>query len=124
MHDDRSLVEGRLERALRQFLCPAQCPDRVPLVLSAWHVPGEPVPVDQALQAAYEPFSTGALRGKPWSTSWFRIVGRVPGEWTGRLVEVASTPASRVTGPVSRRRGSSTTPTPSPSRAFTRTTGT
>ncbi|WP_326784823.1 alpha-mannosidase [Streptomyces sp. NBC_00151] len=99
MHDDRSLVEARLERALRQFLRPAQYGDRVPLTLSAWHAPGEPVPVGQALHASYEPFSTGTVWGKPWSTSWFRIEGRVPEEWAGRLVEVVIDPGFTGDGP-------------------------
>ncbi|MER5396330.1 glycoside hydrolase family 38 C-terminal domain-containing protein [Streptomyces sp. NPDC002599] len=99
MHDDRSLVEARLERALRQFLRPAQYGDRVPLTLSAWHAPGEPVPVGQALQASYEPFTTGTVWGKPWSTSWFRIEGRVPEEWAGRLVEVVVDPGFTGDGP-------------------------
>ncbi|PKT71581.1 alpha-mannosidase [Streptomyces populi] len=99
MHDDRSLVEARLERALRQFLRPAQYGDRVPLTLSVWHVPGEPVPVGQALQASYEPFTTGTLWGKPWSTSWFRIEGRVPEEWAGRPVEVVIDPGFTGDGP-------------------------
>lgn len=99
MHDDRSLVEARLERALRQFLRPAQYGERVPLTLSVWHVPGEPVPVGQALQASYEPFTTGTLWGKPWSTSWFRIEGRVPGEWAGRPVEVVIDPGFTGDGP-------------------------
>ncbi|WP_328672178.1 alpha-mannosidase [Streptomyces sp. NBC_00328] len=99
MHDDRSLVEARLERALRQFLRPAQYGDRVPLTLSAWHAPGEPVPVGQALQASYEPFTAGTAWGKPWSTSWFRIEGRVPEEWAGRLVEVVIDPGFTGDGP-------------------------
>lgn len=37
MHDDRTLVEGRLERALHQFIRPAQYADRSPLGLSVWH---------------------------------------------------------------------------------------
>lgn len=99
MHDDRSLVEARLERALRQWLRPAQYADRVPLALSVWHVPGEPVPVDQALQASYEPFTVGTVWGKPWSTSWFRIDGRVPEEWAGRPVEVVIDPGFTGDGP-------------------------
>ena len=42
-----------------QFVRPAQYAERVPLVLSVWHVPGEPVPVDQAPQADYETLTTG-----------------------------------------------------------------
>ncbi|MET9385191.1 glycoside hydrolase family 38 C-terminal domain-containing protein [Streptomyces sp. NPDC002928] len=99
MHDDRTLVEARLERALRQFVRPAQYGAKVPLVLSVWHVPGEPVPVDQALQAAYEPFTTGTEWGKPWSTSWFRLEGRVPEEWAGRRVEAVIDPGFTGDGP-------------------------
>ncbi|UFQ18854.1 MULTISPECIES: alpha-mannosidase [Streptomyces] len=112
MHDDRLLVEGRLERALRQFIRPAQYPHRVPLALSVWHVPGggaspagaEPgvwgtVPVAAALEAAYEPFEAGTEWGSPWSTSWFRLRGHVPEEWRGRRVEVVVDPGFTGDGP-------------------------
>ncbi|MFI6088626.1 alpha-mannosidase [Streptomyces sp. NPDC051218] len=99
MHDDRLLVEGRLERALRQFIRPAQYADRVSLALSVWHAPGEPVPVAEALDAAYEPFETGTAWGKPWSTSWFRLRGQVPEAWRGRHVEVVIDPGFTGEGP-------------------------
>ncbi|MFB6981987.1 alpha-mannosidase [Streptomyces scopuliridis] len=99
MHDDRSLVEGRLERALRQFIRPAQYAAREPLSLSVWHVPGEPVPVGQALQGSYEPFTTGTEWGSPWSTSWFRLEGVVPESWAGRAVEVVIDPGFTGEGP-------------------------
>ncbi|MFF1376319.1 alpha-mannosidase [Streptomyces sp. NPDC058308] len=99
MHDDRLLVEGRLERALRQFIQPAQYARRTPLSLSVWHAPGEPVPVATAIEAAYEPFETGTQWGNPWSTSWFRIQGRVPEEWRGRRVEVVIDPGFTGDGP-------------------------
>ncbi|MGW0905635.1 alpha-mannosidase [Streptomyces sp. NPDC002853] len=99
MHDDRLLVEGRLERALRQFIRPAQYADRVPLDLSVWHAPGEPVPVAEALDATYEPFETGTAWGKPWSTSWFRLRGEVPDDWRGRHVEVVVDPGFTGEGP-------------------------
>ena len=44
MHDDRRLVEERLDRALRQRIQPAVYAAYLPLELTAWHVPGEPVP--------------------------------------------------------------------------------
>ncbi|MFE2373240.1 alpha-mannosidase [Streptomyces sp. NPDC059398] len=87
MHDDRSLVEGRLERALHQFIRPAQYTARAGLTLSVWHVPGEPVPVAEALRGTYEPFTAGTRWGRPWSTSWFRLEGVVPDAWAGRRVE-------------------------------------
>ncbi|MFE0101864.1 alpha-mannosidase [Streptomyces sp. NPDC059009] len=88
MHDDRRQVEDRLERALRQFIRPAQYAHRTPLTLSVWHTPGEPVPVAEAMAADYAPFEPGEVWGKPWSTSWFRLEGTVPKEWEGRRVEV------------------------------------
>ncbi|MFG2139681.1 alpha-mannosidase [Streptomyces sp. NPDC048650] len=99
MHDDRPLVEGRLERALGQFIRPAQYAARVPLELAVWHTPGEPVPVAQALRATYEPFAAGDVWGPPWSTSWFRLTGEVPGEWAGRRVEAVIDPGFSGDGP-------------------------
>ncbi|MEU6124248.1 glycoside hydrolase family 38 C-terminal domain-containing protein [Streptomyces sp. NPDC047123] len=99
MHDDRLLVEGRLERALRQFIRPAQYARRAPLALSVWHAPGEPVPVGTALDAVYEPFEAGTEWGNPWSTSWFRIQGQVPEEWRGSRVEVVIDPGFTGEGP-------------------------
>ncbi|MFJ9038111.1 alpha-mannosidase [Streptomyces sp. NPDC102406] len=99
MHDDRHLVEGRLERAMRQFVRPAQYAARSPLTLSAWHAPGEPVPVAEALRGTYEPFAAGSVWGKPWSTSWFRLEGQVPAEWAGRHVEAVVDPGFSGQGP-------------------------
>ncbi|MFJ2705179.1 alpha-mannosidase [Streptomyces sp. NPDC087428] len=92
MHDDSTLVEGRLERALRQFIRPAEYAARTPLTLAVWHTPGEPVPVAEALTARYEPFTAGTVWGSPWTTSWFRLDGAVPQEWAGRRVEVVVDP--------------------------------
>ncbi|WP_030574537.1 alpha-mannosidase [Streptomyces aureocirculatus] len=99
MHDDRLLVEERLERALRQFIRPAQYAARVPLALSVWHAPGEPVPVGEAVAESYEPFEAGSEWGKPWSTSWFRLEGEVPREWEGLRVEAVIDPGFTGDGP-------------------------
>lgn len=103
MHDDRLLVEGRLTRAMGQFIRPAIYADRVPLALTAWHVDGEPVPVGEALKAlsdgAFEPFAPGTPWGPPWSTSWFRLEGAVPAGWAGRRVEAVIDPGFGNDGP-------------------------
>ncbi|MFE7040946.1 alpha-mannosidase [Streptomyces atratus] len=99
MHDDRTLVEDRLERALHQFIRPAQYPARTPLALSVRHIPGEPVPVAEVLEGTYEPFTAGTEWGKPWSTSWFRLEGTVPEDWAGRRVEVVVDPGFSGQGP-------------------------
>ncbi|MDP4505602.1 alpha-mannosidase [Nonomuraea turcica] len=87
MHDDRSLVEGRIDRVLRERIAPAVYAETVPLELAAWHVPDEPVPVAEALAAGYEPFEVGTRWGRPWSTTWLRATGSVPERWAGRRVE-------------------------------------
>ncbi len=87
MHDDRQLVEERIDRVLRECVTPAVYAARAPLELAAWHVPDEPVPVDAALAARYEPFDIGTRWGRPWSTTWLRATGAVPAEWAGRRVE-------------------------------------
>ncbi|MET8011699.1 glycoside hydrolase family 38 C-terminal domain-containing protein [Streptomyces sp. NPDC005271] len=92
MHDDRPLVEGRLDRALSQFIRPAQYAEHRPLALSAWRTPGEPVPVAEALAGTYEAFEPGTDWGSPWSTWWFRLEGAVPAEWAGRRVEAVIDP--------------------------------
>jgi alpha-mannosidase len=87
MHDDRRLVEERLERVMAERIRPALYSASTPLVLTAWPVPGEPVPVAAALAARYVPFQPGQWWGAPWSTTWFRALGEVPGDWAGRRVE-------------------------------------
>jgi len=88
MHDDRRLVEARLDRVLAERIRPAVYAEKVPFELGIWKVPGEPVPVAEALATAeYAPFKVGERWGTPWSTAWFRVSGTVPAEWAGRRVE-------------------------------------
>ncbi|HEY3507268.1 MAG TPA: glycoside hydrolase family 38 C-terminal domain-containing protein [Actinocatenispora sp.] len=98
MHDDRVLVERRLDRAMEQWIRPALYSATAPLQVEVWHVPdepdptgrsvaAEPRPVADALTAAYEPMSIGTRWGRPWSTSWFRVTGAVPAEFAGKRVE-------------------------------------
>lgn len=87
MHDDRRFVEGRLDRAMAERIRPAVYAATTPLSLAAWPVPGEPVPVTEALAARYSPFLPGQQWGSPWSTTWFRARGEVPATWAGRRVE-------------------------------------
>ena len=87
MHDDRVLVEKRIERELWQRVLPHLYRDRVPLRVEAWEVPGEPVPYEHAVAQRFEPFEVGAPWGRPWGTTWFRLRGEVPSDWRGRSVE-------------------------------------
>ncbi|MFJ5259946.1 alpha-mannosidase [Streptomyces sp. NPDC088387] len=87
MHDDRSLVEGRLKRVLDERIRPAVYPESVPLDVAVWHAPDEPVPVAEGLAAEPGPIRVGDKWGAPWGTSWFRVTGTVPEAWAGRTVE-------------------------------------
>ncbi|MEV7339237.1 glycoside hydrolase family 38 C-terminal domain-containing protein [Streptomyces sp. NPDC093544] len=87
MHDDRNLVEARLERVLRERIRPAVHPESTPLAVEIWSTPGEPVPVAEGLAAPTRPIAPGTPWGTPWGTSWFKVTGTVPAEWSGRTVE-------------------------------------
>ncbi|MEV8420972.1 alpha-mannosidase [Streptomyces niveus] len=88
MHDRRKSGEARTAHFLDHRLHPALYTARLPMEVGAWHIPGEPVPVDVALRAGYAPFVVGERwGGGPWSTSWFRFTAEVPERWAGRRVE-------------------------------------
>ncbi|SEF53610.1 alpha-mannosidase [Actinacidiphila yanglinensis] len=87
MHDDRQLVEARLDRVLRERIRPAIHPETTPLDVEIWSAPGEPVPVAEGLSAPTRPITAGTPWGSPWGTSWFKVTGTVPAAWAGRTVE-------------------------------------
>ncbi len=87
MHDDRRMIEDRIERVLRERVMPAVYPESVPVDLQVWHAPGEPVPVGTALAADYTSARVGDRWGPAWGTTWFRVSAEVPHEWAGRTVE-------------------------------------
>ncbi len=91
MHDDRRLTEKRLDRFVRERIAPAIYARTVPLTLSSWDVPGEPVPAAEAIRQAYGPLEHGSAWGRAWSTKWIRLQGEVPDGWgaaEGTTVEV------------------------------------
>ncbi|MGB0111718.1 MAG: glycoside hydrolase family 38 C-terminal domain-containing protein [Ilumatobacteraceae bacterium] len=76
MHNDRELVEKRIQRELWQRVLPLVHPERRPLTIEAGP------DVDHL-----EPFETGTSWGAPWATTWFRLSGEIPDGWSGRRVE-------------------------------------
>ncbi|MCB5182656.1 alpha-mannosidase [Streptomyces antimicrobicus] len=87
MHDDRRITEQRLRRVLAERVRPAVHSHRLPLTVERWDVPGEPVPVAEALAAPYGPCAVGDAWGPAWGTTWFKVTGTVPAEYAGRTVE-------------------------------------
>lgn len=87
MHDDRVLVEKRIERELWQRVLPHMYRRRLPLSVEAWHAPGEPVTHDEAAAQRFEPIAPGTRWGRPWGTTWFRLSGEVPSGWAGPQLE-------------------------------------
>lgn len=81
MHDDRRITEVRLDRFVRERIIPAVYTRSVPLALSSWDVPDEPVTVMEALRHDFVPQEPGAAWGKPWGTKWLRLQGEVPESW-------------------------------------------
>ncbi|WP_411375624.1 alpha-mannosidase [Arthrobacter sp. MPF02] len=81
MHDDRRITEVRLERFVRERIIPAVYSRTLPLALSSWDVPDEPVPVLEAMRQEFSPQEHGAPWGKPWGTKWLRLQGEVPESW-------------------------------------------
>jgi alpha-mannosidase len=87
MHDRIASGEERIAAFLADRLRPALYPQRLPMDVGAWHIPGEPVPAEVALRAEYAPFAVGEPWGRPWATTWFSVQATVPERWAGRRVE-------------------------------------
>ncbi|TQJ58250.1 alpha-mannosidase [Arthrobacter sp. SLBN-83] len=83
MHDDRRITEVRLARFVRERIGPAVYGRSVPLALSSWEVPDEPVPALEAMRQEFQPQEQGASWGRPWGTTWLRLQGEVPESWGG-----------------------------------------
>lgn len=81
MHDDRRITEQRLDRFVRERLLPSIYGRSIPLELSSWEAPGEPVPAAEAIRQVFTPQEHGAAWGKAWSTKWLRLQGEVPEAW-------------------------------------------
>jgi len=94
MPDLTDPVEERLARFRAERLLPALYRERVALDVTAWEVPGEPVPFAEAVDpevSDFVPFEVGSAYGPPWATTWFRATGEVPAgwdAWDGTAVEV------------------------------------
>ena len=90
MHDDSGLVERRIRRELAERVMPSMYSATMPMLVTAWDTPGEPVPHDvavAALAAEGRPFEVGSKWSRPWGTTWFGFRADVPAEWVGPQLE-------------------------------------
>lgn len=79
------VTERRIARALgrvRRLIYP----ERLPLNVEAFEVPGEPMEPAEAVCQSFTPFATGGLWGELWGTVWFHFSGTIPPAWKGREV--------------------------------------
>lgn len=70
MHDDRDLIEKRIDREVWERVLPLVYADRRSLAVTAG-----PTCDDQS------PFSVGTAWGAPWDTTWFILSGELPDAW-------------------------------------------
>ncbi|CAN3702511.1 hypothetical protein MMX123_02535 [Microbacterium sp. MM2322] len=75
-------VSDRIDRFVQETLRPLVVAASAPVDISAWRVPGEPVPFSDILDKPFQPFTVGQRWGTPWSTLWLHVTGLVPAAWT------------------------------------------
>lgn len=81
MHQTTELIDLRIRRFVEERLEPAKYRARIPVEVTAWRAPGEPIPFAEAVVESYEPFAIGHTWGRAWSTVWFHVTGTVPAGW-------------------------------------------
>ncbi len=74
----------RCDRVIRQRVRPHIHRVIAPLEVSAFDIPGEPMPVPEFFDKVkngtidFHPFAIGSKWGTTWGTTWFRVHGRIP----------------------------------------------
>lgn len=81
-------VFERADRCVRDHFWPATTGPRHRLRLSAWAVPGEPIPFSRVPTDAFTEITPGWAWGSPWSTTWFRVEGHIPDDWDPASVDL------------------------------------
>lgn len=73
VHDDRELAERRIAREMWERVLPLVHAERRPLTVEAGPRPDD-----------LSPFAVGDDWGAAWQTTWFRLTGSVPEDWSQR----------------------------------------
>jgi len=85
VHDNRTILENRVNREFFERILPAHIARRIPLAVTAHTLEGEPVPFAELVGAGFTPISPGTPWGRPWGTTWFHVTGEVPADLRGDL---------------------------------------
>ncbi len=104
MHDQGTVLDGRVRRHLDEKIWPASTTRVADLEVA--HAPvtdadgapsagaapgvvgqGEPIPVADGLRLTYTPLAIGSAWGPAWGTTWMRFRGTVPPEHRGAHLE-------------------------------------
>src|SRR3954463_16438803 len=83
MHDNDGQAQLRIGNFLSTRLGPRLYRRILPLTVTAWEGPDEPVPFAEAVTQSFTPFAAGRPWSKPWGTTWFHVTGEVPPGWGG-----------------------------------------
>ena len=119
MHDDRRLVEGRIDRVLHERIAPAVYCATVPMRLRGWRVPGEPVSIREAERQPTSRSRSVTLGAHPGRRCGSGPKASSRRNGSGAASRRCSTLVSLVTGLDSKPKRSCTTPQGARSRAFT-----
>ncbi|MGC5165808.1 alpha-mannosidase [Luteimicrobium sp. DT211] len=68
----------RVDRFLLERLEPHREAAALPLTVTAWEAPGEPVPFEEGTAHEGVPVAPGHAWGAPWSTTWLHLTGPAP----------------------------------------------
>lgn len=99
MHRNITDLAARVDRIMRTRILPGVHAHRTPVDVTVAHLPGEPIPFEQATMLPFAATQVGEPWGRAWSTSWFRMRGTMPPEMAGRRVELLVDLGFRTGGP-------------------------
>ena len=85
MLPDLEYAALRYENFLKDVLRPLATPNAHPLKIEVFQTPDR-VAVTEVPSATFEPVKVGWRWGPVWSTAWFRLIGKVPEEFSDRRV--------------------------------------
>ncbi|MDO5729581.1 MAG: glycoside hydrolase family 38 C-terminal domain-containing protein [Actinomycetaceae bacterium] len=86
MHDNRAILEKRIERTLRERIIASLYSTVGQLRVRAWRRETDGEPIAEPVQFAdlpleeFIPFAVGETWGMPWETTWFEFTAEIPAD--------------------------------------------